>query len=122
VDFVGEVSQKLRHASPNRPTKGQRGHTHSDCRCFELIKLRRQHIGISDPVAVNHVLKRYLAGEALVLSDLLVSFEIHLRNRKGWQRKVDKGQTESDLRGTCTNATGGRERMDANQYQHTVTH
>jgi hypothetical protein len=114
VDFVGEVSQKLHHASPNRPTKGQRGHTHSDCRCFELIKLRRQHNGISDPVAVNHVLKRYLAGEALVLSDLLVSFEIHLRNRKGWQRKVDKGQTESDLRGTCTNVTGGRERMDAN--------
>ena len=71
--------------------------TNLDCRCFELIKLRRRHIVVADPVAINHVLKKYLAGETLVLSDLSVLFDIHLRNRKGWQRKVDKGQTEADL-------------------------
>ncbi|KAF8439472.1 hypothetical protein L210DRAFT_3504546 [Boletus edulis BED1] len=67
-------------------------------RCFELVKLRRRHIVVSDPAAVNHVLKKCLAGETLVLSDQSVSFDIHLRNRKGWQRRVDKGQSEADLR------------------------
>ncbi|KAF8835305.1 hypothetical protein BDN67DRAFT_975463 [Paxillus ammoniavirescens] len=51
-----------------------------------------------DPAPVNHILKKYLAHEALVLSDLSTHFDIHLKNRKGWQQKVDKGQTESDLR------------------------
>ncbi|KAF8442080.1 hypothetical protein L210DRAFT_3644249 [Boletus edulis BED1] len=68
-------------------------------RCFELVKLRRRHIMVSDSAAVNHVLKKCLAGETLVLSDQSVSFDIHLRNRKGWQRRVDKGQSEADLRG-----------------------
>ncbi|KAF9242145.1 hypothetical protein BU15DRAFT_44465 [Melanogaster broomeanus] len=30
--------------------------------------------------------------------DLSTYFDIYLKNRKGWQRKVDKGQTEPDLR------------------------
>ena len=60
-------------------------------RCFELTKLRRKHITISDPAAVNRIVRKYLLNEELVGSDLAVHFEIHLTNRKGWQRKVDKG-------------------------------
>ncbi|KAF9224643.1 hypothetical protein BS17DRAFT_880019 [Gyrodon lividus] len=67
-------------------------------RCFKLVKVKRWHITIFDSVAFNHVLKKYLAHESLVLSDRSTYFDVYLKNRKGWQRKVDKGQTEPDLR------------------------
>ena len=51
------------------------------------------------PWSISHVMQRYLACKPLMLSDLLTYFKIHLQNRKGWQRKVDKGQSETDLRG-----------------------
>ena len=47
---------------------------------------------------VDYVLERYLANEPLTLSDKSIYFWVHLANRKGWQRKVDKGMTEGDLR------------------------
>ncbi|KAF9245361.1 hypothetical protein BU15DRAFT_41214 [Melanogaster broomeanus] len=53
-------------------------------RCFELVKLNRKEITI-DPVLVNRV-------------DQLTNFNIFLKNRKGWQQKVNKGLTESDMR------------------------
>ncbi|KAF8833370.1 hypothetical protein BDN67DRAFT_1017634 [Paxillus ammoniavirescens] len=67
-------------------------------RCFELVKVKHWHVTMLDPAPINHILKKYLAHETLVLSDLSTHFDIHLKNHKGWQRKVDKGQTESDLR------------------------
>lgn len=67
-------------------------------RCFELVKLCRQNVTIFDQAALDRVLKKYLAGEELLLSDRMIAFEIYLTNRKGWQRKVDKGLTEHDLR------------------------
>ncbi|KAI5988006.1 hypothetical protein EDD15DRAFT_2172890 [Pisolithus albus] len=44
--------------------------------------------------------RSYLQGEeqSLTINDLNVYFEIHLKNRKGWQRKLDKGMKEADLR------------------------
>ncbi|KAG1906357.1 uncharacterized protein F5891DRAFT_1138182 [Suillus fuscotomentosus] len=41
---------------------------------------------------------RYLNGEKLCSKDLHTYFEVFLSNRKGWQRRVDKGTKESDLR------------------------
>lgn len=46
------------------------------------------------------MLRKCLAGEELLMTDLKLYFEVHLANRKGWQQKVDKGQVEQDLR--CT--------------------
>ncbi|KAF8452794.1 hypothetical protein L210DRAFT_3468878 [Boletus edulis BED1] len=46
--------------------------------------------------AVNHVVKKYLLDEKLVGSDLTVHFDIRLTNRKGWQRKADKGGDDLD--------------------------
>ncbi|KAG2039432.1 hypothetical protein BDR03DRAFT_980921 [Suillus americanus] len=40
----------------------------------------------------------YLANETLTLSRCTSYFEIFLANQKGWQKKVDKGQWEADLR------------------------
>ncbi|KAG1885796.1 hypothetical protein F4604DRAFT_1573111 [Suillus subluteus] len=54
-------------------------------RCFELIKLKRKDLTI-DP------------SEPLSTKDLHARFEVFLSNRKGWQRKVDKGLKEADLR------------------------
>lgn len=71
-----------------------------DRRCDELVKLRRSNIDIDDPAAFNRVLRKCLAGEELLMTDLKLYFEVHLANRKGWQQKVDKGQVEQDLR--CT--------------------
>jgi len=47
---------------------------------------------------LDAVLKKYLAHEPLTLNDRMSNFEIFLSNRKGWQRKVDKGLNEVDLR------------------------
>ncbi|KAG2123793.1 hypothetical protein DEU56DRAFT_917280 [Suillus clintonianus] len=66
-------------------------------RCFELIKLQRKDISLDMPM-LDEVLKTYLAGKTLALSECQSHFEIFLSNRKGWQRKVDKGQWEADLR------------------------
>ncbi|KAG2140603.1 hypothetical protein DEU56DRAFT_734911 [Suillus clintonianus] len=44
------------------------------------------------------LLKTYLTGKTLALSECQSHFKIFLSNRKGWQRKVDKGQWEADLR------------------------
>ncbi|KAG1840392.1 hypothetical protein F4604DRAFT_1598900 [Suillus subluteus] len=53
-------------------------------RCSELIKLKRKDLTI-DPSEVNMAFGKYLYNEPL-------------SNRKGWQRKVDKGLKEADLR------------------------
>ncbi|KAG1888119.1 hypothetical protein F4604DRAFT_1674537 [Suillus subluteus] len=51
-----------------------------------------------DVTMLDGVLKSYLANETLTMSDRASYFEIFLSNRKGWQKKVDKGQWEVDLR------------------------
>ncbi|KAG1723917.1 uncharacterized protein EDB91DRAFT_1063111 [Suillus paluster] len=66
-------------------------------RCFELVKLQRKDISL-DTTVLDGVLKTYLANETLTLSERTSNFEIFLANRKGWQKKVDKGQWEADLR------------------------
>ncbi|KAG2082120.1 uncharacterized protein F5147DRAFT_660578 [Suillus discolor] len=66
-------------------------------RCFELIKLKRKDLTI-DFFQVGTTFTRYLNGEKLCLKDLHTYFEVFLSNRKGWQRRVDKGTKESDLR------------------------
>ncbi|KAI6039701.1 hypothetical protein EDC04DRAFT_2568118, partial [Pisolithus marmoratus] len=50
-------------------------------RNYELVKLKRGDINLDKTVI-----------------DSVSYFEIHLKNRKGWQRKLDKGMRESDLR------------------------
>ncbi|KAF9220457.1 hypothetical protein BS17DRAFT_810670 [Gyrodon lividus] len=67
-------------------------------RCFELVKLQRWNITIFDQATIDQVLNKYLAGKELLLSDRMMMFKIHLTNRKGWQRKVNKGLTEQDFR------------------------
>ncbi|KAG1870629.1 hypothetical protein DFJ58DRAFT_652909 [Suillus subalutaceus] len=66
-------------------------------RCFELIKLQRKDISL-DATILDGLLKSYLAGETLTLHERASHFEIFLSNRKGWQKKVDKGKWEADLR------------------------
>lgn len=55
---------------------------------------------MDDINAVNGIFLKYLQGKeaSLTINDLYVHFEIHLRNRKGWQKKSDKGTREIDLR------------------------
>ncbi|KAI6029751.1 hypothetical protein BKA83DRAFT_4625377 [Pisolithus microcarpus] len=67
-------------------------------RNYELVKLKRRDIYL-DKTAVDGVFMKYLQGEeqSLTINDLNVYFEIHLKNRKGWQRKLDKGMKEADL-------------------------
>ncbi|KAI5985968.1 hypothetical protein EDD15DRAFT_2200347 [Pisolithus albus] len=71
-------------------------------RNYELVKLRRGDVYLEKTV-VDRVFMKYLQGEehSLTINDLNTYFEIHLKNRKGWQRKLDKGMREADLR--CTN-------------------
>ncbi|KAG2133337.1 hypothetical protein DEU56DRAFT_738972 [Suillus clintonianus] len=66
-------------------------------RCFELVKLQRKDISL-DTTILDGVLGMYLANETLTLSKCTSYFEIFLAHRKGWQKKVDKGQWEADLR------------------------
>ncbi|KAG1723135.1 uncharacterized protein EDB91DRAFT_1087922 [Suillus paluster] len=78
-------------------------------RCFELVKLKgyltchyfgwlqRKDISL-DTTILDGVLGVYLANETLTLSKCTSYFEIFLAHRKGWQKKVDKGQWEADLR------------------------
>jgi hypothetical protein len=76
-------------------------------RCFELVKLQRKDISL-DVTLLDAVLKKYLACEPLTPTDGMASFEIFLSHRKGWQRKVDKGLNETDLR--CESADLKRSR------------
>jgi len=69
------------------------------CRCFKLVKVKWRDIVMPDPSSISHVMQRYLACKPLVLSNLTTYFEVRLRNRKGWQQKVDKGVSETDLQG-----------------------
>ncbi|KAG2029815.1 hypothetical protein BDR03DRAFT_987512 [Suillus americanus] len=66
-------------------------------RYFKLIKLQRKDIML-DVMMLDNVLKSYLTNEMLTMSDHASYFEIFLSNWKGWQKKVDKGQWEVDLR------------------------
>ncbi|KAG1895580.1 uncharacterized protein F5891DRAFT_1194102 [Suillus fuscotomentosus] len=66
-------------------------------RCFELIKLKKKDLTI-DPSEVNMAFRKYLYNETLSIKDSHARFEVFLSNRKGWQRKVDKGLKEADLR------------------------
>jgi hypothetical protein len=66
-------------------------------RCFELIKLKRKDLTI-DPSEVEMAFSKYLYNETPLIKDLHARFEVFLSNRKGWQRKVDKGLKEADLR------------------------
>ena len=63
------------------------------------MKLKRGHIQIKD-TAVDSVFLKYLRGEerSLTINELDTYIEVHLKNRKGWQRKLDKGVREIDLR------------------------
>ncbi|KAI6095655.1 hypothetical protein EDD16DRAFT_1719009 [Pisolithus croceorrhizus] len=67
-------------------------------RNYELVKLKRRDVNL-DRTVVDSVFMKYLKGEEqlLTINDLNVYFEIHLKNRKGWQRKLDKGMKEADL-------------------------
>jgi hypothetical protein len=47
---------------------------------------------------LDEVLKSYLAKEPLTPSESMSYFEIFLSNRKGWQKKAEKGQWEVDLK------------------------
>ncbi|KAI6029265.1 hypothetical protein BKA83DRAFT_4046997 [Pisolithus microcarpus] len=53
-----------------------------------------------DKSIIDEVFMKYLQGgeQSLTINNLNVYFEIHLKNRKGWQRKLDKGMREVDLR------------------------
>jgi len=63
------------------------------------VKLKRGDIQIED-TAVDGVFLKYLRGEeqSLTINELETYMEVHLKNRKGWQRKLDKGVREIDLR------------------------
>ncbi|KAJ7231544.1 hypothetical protein C8J57DRAFT_1091714 [Mycena rebaudengoi] len=52
-------------------------------RNFELVKLQEKHLtfGLEDPQALN-----------------TPYFELYLTNRKGWQKRINKTQKETDLR------------------------
>jgi len=74
-------------------------HSNMVLRNFELVKLKCGDVTTDDINAVNGVFFKYLQGEeaSLTINNLNVYFEIHLTNRKGWQRKSDKGTREIDL-------------------------
>ncbi|KAL4074551.1 hypothetical protein V8B97DRAFT_2022770 [Scleroderma yunnanense] len=59
-------------------------------RCFELVKLKQEDIQIMDVTLVNHVLTKYLRGKqgTLITNERDIYYEIHLRNQKGWQKKL----------------------------------
>ncbi|KAI6027124.1 hypothetical protein EDC04DRAFT_2605991 [Pisolithus marmoratus] len=69
-------------------------------RNYKLVRLKHGDINL-DRTAIDSVFIKYLQGEeqSLTINDLNTYFEIHLKNRKGWQRKLDKGMKEVDLRG-----------------------
>ena len=77
-------------------------------RNFELIKMKCGDIMTEDINAVNGVFLKYLRGEekSLTINDLHIYFEIHLSNRKGWQKKSDKGARNVHLRSASLRFSG----------------
>ncbi|KAI6035401.1 hypothetical protein F5J12DRAFT_924235 [Pisolithus orientalis] len=67
-------------------------------RNYELLKLKRGDVKL-DKTVIDGMFMKYLRGEelSLTVSECNAYFEIHLKNRKGWQRKLDKGMREADL-------------------------
>jgi len=63
------------------------------------VKLKHEDIRM-DVSQADFVLLKYLQGadDTLTDSDHEIYYEIHLKNRKGWQKKTDKGNREIDLR------------------------
>ncbi|KAI6000121.1 hypothetical protein F5J12DRAFT_951289 [Pisolithus orientalis] len=68
-------------------------------RNYELLKLKHGDVKL-DKTVIDGMFMKYLRGEelSLTVSEHNAYFEIHLKNRKGWQRKLDKGMREADLR------------------------
>ena len=79
-------------------------------RNFELIKMKCGDITTEDIDAVNGVFLKYPRGEekSLTINDLHVYFEIHLSNRKGWQKKSDKGSRNVHLHSASIHFSGYR--------------
>ncbi|KAI5982067.1 hypothetical protein EDC04DRAFT_2616953 [Pisolithus marmoratus] len=71
-------------------------------RNYKLVRLKRGDINL-DRTAIDSVFIKYLQGEeqSLTINDLNTYFEIHLKNQKGWQRKLDKGMKEPDMGRAC---------------------
>ncbi|KAI6041006.1 hypothetical protein EDC04DRAFT_2602047 [Pisolithus marmoratus] len=67
-------------------------------RNYKLMKLKHGDINL-DKTIIDSMFMKYLQCEewSLTINKLSSYFEIHLKNRKGWQRKLDKGMRESDL-------------------------
>jgi len=63
------------------------------------VKLKCGDIHIED-TAVDGVFLKYLWGEEwlLTINELKTYMEVHLKNQKGWQQKLNKGVREIDLR------------------------
>ena len=72
--------------------------THYLYRNCELVDLKCQDLTVDDAEAVEAVFVKYLRGEELTLNNRDVHFKVHLNNRKGWQKKSDKGIRGADLR------------------------
>ena len=64
-------------------------------RNFELLNLKREDIEIDASSKVDELFVWYLRGEeaSFTREDLDTHFEVHIRNHKGWQKKVDKQGT-----------------------------
>lgn len=65
------------------------------------MKLKRRDIRM-DKEQIDNILIKYLRGDqdALTIDDMTGEYcEIHLRNRKGWQKKQDKSFREIDQHG-----------------------
>ncbi|KAL4065136.1 hypothetical protein J3A83DRAFT_4190563 [Scleroderma citrinum] len=71
-------------------------------RNYELVKLKCRDIGL-DCTAIDGMFLKYLQSKErlLTINDLSTYFEVHLRNWKGWQRKLDKGMKEINLQSNC---------------------
>ncbi|KAI5984976.1 hypothetical protein EDC04DRAFT_2914017 [Pisolithus marmoratus] len=67
-------------------------------RNYELMKLKHGDVNL-DKTIIDSMFMKYLQGEerSLTINKLSSYFEIHLKNWKGWQRKLDKGMWEADL-------------------------
>ncbi|KAL4082109.1 hypothetical protein V8B97DRAFT_2020578 [Scleroderma yunnanense] len=78
-------------------------------RNFKLVKLKCRDVQF-DNIAIDGMFLKYMQGKehSLTLNDLNTYFEIHLRNQKGWQRKLDKGIREIHRLMQCHHLTGNQ--------------